>query len=99
MKPEQIYHELKELAEKLDITVSEQSFRATGIPVKSGFCIVKGKMHCIIDKKLSISKKTDVLARTLADFRVEDLYVVPAVRDVIQKAGTTGMRRQPPAES
>ena len=86
MKPEQIYHELKELAEKLDVTVSEQSFRATGIPVKSGFCVVKGKMHCIIDKKLSILKKLDVLARTLADFPLEHLYVVPAVRDTIQKA-------------
>ncbi|PIE67687.1 MAG: hypothetical protein CSA23_02615 [Deltaproteobacteria bacterium] len=86
VKSEQIYHELKELAEKLDVTVSEQSFRATGIPVKSGFCIIKGRMHCIIDKKLTVSKKTHVLARTLAAFPLENLYMVPAVRDMIGKS-------------
>ena len=32
MKPEQIYQELKDLAEKLGVTVSEQNFRASGYP-------------------------------------------------------------------
>jgi hypothetical protein len=65
MKPEQLYQELKDLAEKLDVTVSEQSFRASGIPVKSGFCLIKGKMHCIIDKNISLHKKTTILAQSL----------------------------------
>jgi len=87
MKPEQIYQELKDLAEKLDVTVSEQSFRASGISVSSGFCVIKGKMHCIIDRNISLHKKTKVLARALHDLPHENLYVVPAVRDVIQKYG------------
>jgi len=87
MKPEQLYQELKDLAEKLDVTVSEQSFRASGIPVKSGFCIIKGKMHCIIDKNISLHKKTKVLAEALFDLPHENLYVVPAVRDTIKKYG------------
>ena len=33
----------KEIAEKLDVTVSEQNLRSTGIKVKSGICKVKGK--------------------------------------------------------
>lgn len=85
MKPEQIYQELKDLAEKLDVTVSEQSFRATGIPVKSGFCLIKGKMHCIIDKNITLHKKTNVLAQSLAHLPHETHYVVPAVRDIIVK--------------
>ena len=87
MKPEQIYQELKDLAEKLDVTVSEQSFRSSGIPVKSGFCIIKSKMHCIIDKNISLHKKTRVLAEALFDLPHENLYVVPAVRDTIKKHG------------
>ena len=43
MRPEQIFVELKNLSEKLNITISEQSFRKTGIKVRSGFCIIKGK--------------------------------------------------------
>lgn len=92
MKPDQIYQDLKDLAEKLGMTVSEQSFRASGIPVKSGFCIVKGSMHCIIDKNISLHKKTTVLARSLYDLPHENCYVVPAIRDLIQKYGQKGKK-------
>jgi hypothetical protein len=87
MKPEQIYQELKDLAEKLGVTVSEQSFRASGIPVKSGFCLIKGEMHCIIDKNITLYKKTVILAESLFDLPHETMFVVPAVRDLIQKHG------------
>ncbi len=87
MKPEQIYQELKDLAEKLGVTVSEQSFRASGIPVKSGFCLIKGKMHCIIDKNITLHNKTTILAQSLFELPHENLFVVPAVRDLIQKSG------------
>ena len=87
MKPEQIYHELKDLAEKLGVTVSEQSFRASGIPVKSGSCLIKGKMHCIIDKNITLHNKTTILAQSLFELPHENLFVVPAVRDLIQKSG------------
>ena len=87
MKPEQIYQELKDLAEKLGVTVSEQSFRASGLPVKSGFCLIKGKMHCIIDKNITLHNKTTILAQSLFELPHENLFVVPAVRDLIQKSG------------
>lgn len=87
MKPEQIYQDLKDIAEKLDVTVSEQSFRSSGIPVKSGFCVIKGKMHCIIDKNITLHKKTKVLAQALSGLPHENLYIMPAIRDFIQKYG------------
>lgn len=87
MRPEQIYQELKDLAEKLGVTVSEQSFRASGIPVKSGFCLIKGKMHCIIDKNITLHRKTTILAQSLFDLPHENMFIVPAVRDIIQKYG------------
>lgn len=87
MKPEQIYQELCNVAEKLGVTVSEQSFRATGIPVRSGFCLIKGVMHCIIDKNIALSKKAGLLAQVLAGLPHENLYMVPAVRDFISRSG------------
>ncbi len=87
MKPEQIYQELKDLAEKLGVTVSEQNFRASGMPVQSGFCLIKGKMHCIIDKNITLHKKTKILAQSLFDLPHEKMFVVPAIRDIIQKFG------------
>jgi hypothetical protein len=85
MKPEQIYQALKDLSEKLDVRVSEQNFRTTGIPVKSGFCLIKGEMHCIVDKNISLFKKINVLAQSISELPHENLYVVPAVRDIIKK--------------
>ena len=87
MKPEQLYQELKDLAEKLRVTVSEHNFRNSGIPVKSGFCIIKGQMTCIIDKNITINKKINVLALAIADLPHEGLYVVPAVREILVRCG------------
>ncbi|MFO7963561.1 MAG: hypothetical protein R6U50_06545 [Desulfobacterales bacterium] len=86
MKPEQIYMELKDLAEKLGITVSEQNLRKTGIHVGSGLCKIKGKNVFIMDKHESIHGKIDILANCLGDMPTEDIYIVPAVRDVLSPA-------------
>ncbi len=67
MKPQQIYHDMKEVAEKLGVIVSEQNFRTAGIKVKSGLCKVKGKNLFIIDKHKSIHEKNEILASCLSD--------------------------------
>jgi ABC-type enterochelin transport system substrate-binding protein len=85
MKPEQIYQELKELAEKLEITVSEQNFRTTGLKVKSDLCKVKGKNLFVMDKHKSLAKKIKILATQLAKLPHEDVFIVPAVRDLLEK--------------
>ena len=83
MKPEQIFVELKNLSEKLHITISEQSFRKTGIKVRSGFCIVKGKNYFIVDKDLATHKKNELIAEYLGNLDYETIYIVPAIRDFI----------------
>ena len=85
MKPEQIYQELKDLAERLSVTVSEQNLRTAGIKVKSGLCTVKGNDLFIMDKHKSIHKKIKILAAQLADMPHEDIYVIPAVREMLNK--------------
>jgi hypothetical protein len=85
VKPEQIYQELKDLAEKLGITVSEQSFRNTGIKVASGLCRVKGQELLIMDKHKSIHKKIQIMASHLARVPHENVFIVPAIRDLLDK--------------
>ncbi|MDX9785876.1 MAG: hypothetical protein RBT11_03820 [Desulfobacterales bacterium] len=83
MNPEQLFQQLKDLAEKLDIKISEQNFKATGIHVKSGFCKVNGQQRFIIDKHLPISKKNQVLAAFLGQLPIDTIFVVPKVREYI----------------
>lgn len=81
MKPDQIYQALKELAEKLEVTVSEQNLRATGVRAQSGLCRIKGKYVFVMDKHKALSKKIDLLAECLSQMPHEDIYIVPAVRE------------------
>jgi hypothetical protein len=86
MKPDQLYECLKDLAEKLDVTVSEQNLRKTGIRVKSGLCRVKGKYVFVMDKHLAVGKKSRVLAEGLKNLPHEDIFLVPAVRNFIDRS-------------
>jgi hypothetical protein len=92
VKPEKLYHELKDLAEKIGMQVSEQNFRiTTGIRVKSGFCIVKDQECCIIDKHLKLNKKVEALAEciheklTASNESLETIFLVPAVREYMER--------------
>jgi hypothetical protein len=87
MKPEQIYQELIDLAEKLEITVSEQNLRKTGVKAKSGLCKVKKKYLFIMDKHKSIQKKIDLLTETLAGVPNENIYIKPAISELLDKRG------------
>ncbi len=84
MKPEQLYQNLKDIAEKFSIKVSERSFRNMGLKVKSGFCKVRGESLFIIDKHILIHKKNRTLASYLSKMPHEDIYVLPAVREFIR---------------
>ncbi len=76
---------MKEFAEKLDITVWERSFRNTGVKVKSGSCKIRGKEHFIMDMRLPVRRKNSILASHLSGIPREDIYIVPAVRDFLDK--------------
>ena len=83
MKPEQTYQDLKELAEKLGVFISEQNLRSTGLKVKSGLCKVKGKNILVMDKKLPLQDKNEVLASCLSKLPHEDVFMVPALREYL----------------
>jgi hypothetical protein len=85
MKPDQLYQELKDLAERMQVTVSEQNLKTSGIKVQSGLCTVKGQNLFIIDKHKSVQKKIRILAAQLASIPHEDLYIIPTVRELLEK--------------
>jgi hypothetical protein len=84
LKPDKLYQELKDLAEKLGIVVSEQNFRNTGIHVNSGYCKVKDTDHCIINKHLKLEQKVEILGECLSLFPHESVFTVPAVRKFLE---------------
>ncbi len=85
MKAEQLYTHLKELSENLGVTVAEHSFRQTGIKAKSGLCKVKGKQMFIVNKHVSLHQKNKKLLACLRKMPYEDIYVLPAIRERLEK--------------
>jgi hypothetical protein len=90
MKAPQLYEELKHLAEKLDITVAEHSFKATGTRARSGLCKVHERWYFIMDKNRRLSEKIDLLSECLGSLDTEAVFVVPTVRELLQKKGAAG---------
>ncbi|MDD2388776.1 MAG: hypothetical protein PHP23_03470 [Desulfobacterales bacterium] len=84
MKPEQTYQHLKDLAERLEISVLEKSFRNAGINIQSGFCIIRDKNVLVMDKHLPIRKKIRLIASVLSKLSFDDIYILPAIREVIE---------------
>jgi hypothetical protein len=85
MKQEELYRMLKELADKLDISFYEKNFRIPGLNVKSGLCKIEGKWHFYMDKHLKIREKTEALAQSLWEFHLDSIYIVPVVREFLEK--------------
>ncbi len=85
MKPDQLYQELINLAERLQVTVSEQNLKTSGVKVRSGLCKVKGQRLYVMDKHKSIHDKIRLLALQLAAIPHDDLYIKPAVRELLNK--------------
>ncbi|MBC8200333.1 MAG: hypothetical protein ISS67_06780 [Desulfobacterales bacterium] len=85
MKPEQLYQNLIEIAEKLNVKVSEKNFRKTGKYIQSGLCRVKNENLFMIDKHLPVSKKNIILAELLNKMPLENIYIMPVVRDFVNK--------------
>lgn len=85
MKPDKLYENLKDVAEKLGVCVSERNLRKAGVATRSGFCRIKGKPHYIMDKHLSVHRKNRLLARCLSEMTTQDLPMAPAVREFVAR--------------
>jgi hypothetical protein len=99
MKPIQLYQELTNLAEKIGLQVSEQNFRTAGIRVRSGFCRVKEQDCCIIDKHIKLNNKIEVLAECLNEMPLENIFILPAVREYLESQKPPSIAEGPPQEA
>ena len=87
MKPEQLREELESLSDKLGITVRYEQG-----DFKGGICQVKEETLLIVPKRLPLEKQVQLLSRELAQFPLENIYILPAIRKLLDEY-------KPPSES
>lgn len=85
MKQNELYNHLKDLTENLGIRFFEKNFRNAGIPVNSGLCKIEGTYHFFMDKHKKISEKNEILANAISQFPLDDIYIIPALREYIDQ--------------
>jgi hypothetical protein len=79
-----ILQQLEELAERLGVRVLYENLEYEEIVVRSGTCTVRGSLLAIIDQRLPPSDRIRLLADCLARFDLSTIYLVPAVRELIE---------------
>jgi hypothetical protein len=81
-----LLQELEGLAEKLKIPVSYAAMATEELPGRGGLCVLHGERRIIIERTLSTREKARLLATGLAQFDFEDVFLLPAVREAIERA-------------
>jgi hypothetical protein len=76
--------ELEALATKLGIELSYDAMTGEGAGV-GGLCKVRGQWRLIVERRASATEKVSMLARCLARFDLENEYLSPAVRRLIDQ--------------
>jgi hypothetical protein len=79
-----ILQQLEELAERLGVKILYESLGQEEFVVRSGTCTFRGQLLAIIDQQLPPSERIRVLADCLARFDLSTIYLVPAVRELIE---------------
>jgi hypothetical protein len=77
---------LEGLAEQLQIPVTYAGLATEELPGRGGMCVLHGERRIIIERGLTTREKTHLLAAGLAQFDLEDVFLLPAVREAIERA-------------
>lgn len=80
---EEILGQIEELARSLEITVRYEKIQKESAFFPGGYCKVKGNDLIIINKMASLDDKVEIMARALLLFDLSQIYVLPAIRELI----------------
>lgn len=72
--------ELEEIAGKLDIKLRYEATKARG-----GLCVVDGEKMFILDRKADKDYRLQMLARTIKQFDLSDIYISPKLREYLDE--------------
>lgn len=76
---ESVIRDLTEVLEKVGFTV-----RTEKGSFKGGFCILKEQNLFLINKNLEQDKKISIIAKSIASFPINDIYIKPGIRELIE---------------
>jgi hypothetical protein len=81
-----LLNQMEELAGRLGIEIRFGIIPGEDSHRTGGLCRVKGKYMLIIHSRLTQKEKIGVLIKNLKGFEMGNVYVIPAVRELLDKS-------------
>lgn len=77
---ENLLQDLRSIAQELGATV-----RFEKGDFKGGYCLLKDSKVIVINKMANLQRKVMILATALKDLGIDDIYVTPKLRELIDE--------------
>ncbi len=90
MNTEHLLNQLEELAGRLGIGVRYENVNVEESSLAGGFCRIKEKYVLIIQPQATINEKVRIITEALKTFPLGDIYVKPALRELIEGSSDDG---------
>jgi hypothetical protein len=84
MQEETLLQQLEELAGKLEICVRDENISMEETSVTGGLCRLEGQYIVILNSKANVQDKIQVMIKALQLFNLDDIYIKPAVRQLLE---------------
>lgn len=89
-KSEFILAELVHLADQMDVQIRREALGDDEAPAESGLAHLDGRPVIFLDRRLEAVEAVGVLVRELAKFRMDDIYIKPAIRKLFEDTKNGG---------
>ncbi len=78
---------LEELIEGFGVKIRYEAIKQDDDSVKvvGGLCLLKGEYVLIVNAKATVKDRIDTLAKALKHFNLEQIYIRPALRELLDK--------------
>ena len=77
--------QLEALAEKLGVKVRHENLRTEESSGTGGLCRIDGDYVLFLDSRATIQEKIRILTKVLKGFDLRDIYVRPALRELLEE--------------
>ena len=85
MESYKVLEHLEGLAHKLGVEVVYQRLGTDEYSSEGGLCKVKGAYKVFLDRSEPIERRIQILAKALSSFNRDEVYVLPFVREILER--------------
>jgi hypothetical protein len=90
-----LLQQLEDLAARLEIRIRYENLADDELFIQSGGCKILGRHLIIIDPRCAIGARARILGRELSKYNLEDVYILPRVREFISLQASFREKNRP----